>query len=221
MAKMTPTARERSLLSRRIREMEKEGYHIPEHVKEAARSGSYQTVHSYRTNRYDKLYQQATATVYNEEVSGKTYRNIRRSPEQRERFRRKVEKKHKEQAEKDALEDYFALGDQIMDNLQNIINTNFGNFGATMLQNLINSETNKYGRREFIASLYFSQDTDLMDKASKLADVPDSKSKRKQAAALYDALSDIITGCKADLDTAVSRAYTGWASEEGEDNEGG
>lgn len=221
MVKMTPTARERSLLSRRIREMEKKGYRIPEHVKEAAKRGSYQTVHSYRTNRYSKLYEQATATVYNEEVSGKTYRNIRRSPEQRERFRRQVEEKHKEQAKKDAFDDFFAAGDVIMDNLQDTIRSNFGNYGAMMLQNLVNAETRKYGRKEFIASLYFSQDTDLMDKASKLAEIPDSKSKRKQAAALYDALSEIITGCKADLDTALSIAYTDWANEEGEDNEGG
>ena len=219
--KPSKTAHERSLLSSQIRRMESRGYRISLEAKQAAKTGSYQTLHSYRRNDYSKLYEQSTANVYNREISGKTYRNIRRSPEQRERLRKKIEEEDRQQAEKDAFEKYFAVGDQIMNNLQSIINTNFGNFGANMLQHLINAETNKYGRREFIASLYFSQDTDLMDKASKLADVPDSRSKRKQAEALYDALSDIITGCKSDLDTAISRSYTEWANEEGEDDEGG
>lgn len=219
--KPTKTARERSLLLSQIRRMESRGYRISPEAKQVAKTGSYQTLHSYRRNDYSKLYEQSTANVYNREISGKTYRNIRRSPEQRERLRKKIEEEDRQQAEKDAFEKYFAVGEQIMNNLQSIINTNFGHFGANMLQHLINAETIKYGRREFIASLYFSQDTDLMDKASKLADIPDSRSKRKQAEALYDALSDIITGCKSDLDTAISRSYTEWANEEGEDDESG
>lgn len=77
--RMTATQRERALLQQQVRRMESRGYRISGDLKAKISIGKYQTLHSLRRNKYDKLYSGASAEIDGKIVGGHEYRKIQRS----------------------------------------------------------------------------------------------------------------------------------------------
>lgn len=57
---LTKTQKERKLVQQQIRRLEKKGYRVPDEFKAKVSTAKYQTLHSIRANRYEKLYKAST-----------------------------------------------------------------------------------------------------------------------------------------------------------------
>lgn len=57
---LTKTQKERKLVQQQIRRIERKGYRVPDAFKEKVKTASYQTLHSIRRNKYEKLYNAST-----------------------------------------------------------------------------------------------------------------------------------------------------------------
>lgn len=76
--KITETQRLRNNLKRQIANMEKRGYIIPEDIKVKASTGKYQTLKSLASQRYKKVYSQASAEYEGKTYTGTQFRTIER-----------------------------------------------------------------------------------------------------------------------------------------------
>lgn len=105
--KETKTQHERKLVKQQVRRMVARGYRINQETLDKINKGNYQTLHSLRNNRYAKLYDNATAEIDTNIVTGKRYRQHERkvSAEKAVETRRiNEEKRRVEQKAREAYE---------------------------------------------------------------------------------------------------------------------
>ena len=217
--KQPVTTKLRRLVKRTMREAERDDYRFSKEFKEQVEQADWRKLKELRKDRYRKLYEQATAEYEGDIISGTEERTRRRSEAARkgaETKRRKREERDREQAEQDAINKTFPVGIDIYNNLKDIIDTNIPLPGAEILQQLITKEIRDFGYEKFIASLYFSQNTDIAEQATKLADSGSDDIRRGLHIPPYNALIKIITQCKLSFDLLVKISLAGEKTEDGE-----
>lgn len=172
MAKRRPTATQqlRKLVQQQVRRMENRGYRIVPELKEKIKTGKYQTLKSIRKNKYAKLYENSTAEIDGDIVTGRSYRQYERKVSAEKAVetrrinedRRRVERQAKEAAEVQSEIDKWAeerrkqdeqdrqLAESIdqglvmYENITNLIDK-FPRAGSDILQQALAYEINKYG----------------------------------------------------------------------------
>lgn len=172
MAKRRPTATQklRKLVQQQVRRMEKRGYRIDTELKEKIKTGKYQTLKSIRKNKYAKLYDNSTAEIDSNIVTGRRYRQYERKVSAAKAVetrrinedRRRVERQAKEPAEVQSEIDKWAeerrkqdeqdrqlvesvdQGRVMYENITNLIDK-FPRAGSDILQQALAYEINKYG----------------------------------------------------------------------------
>ena len=174
MAKRRPTATQklRKLVQQQVRRMENRGYRIDTKLKEKIKTGKYQTLKSIRKNKYAKLYENSTAEIDSNIVTGRRYRQYerkvsaekavetRRINEDRRRVERqakeayeaevqseidKWEEERRKQDEQDyQLSESIDQGRVMYENITNLIDK-FPRAGSDILQQALAYEINKYG----------------------------------------------------------------------------
>lgn len=180
MAKRRPTATQklRKLVQQQVRRMENRGYRIGPELKEKIKTGKYQTLKSIRKIKYAKLYENSTAEIDGNIVTGRRYRQYERKVSAEKAVetrrinedRRRVERQAKEAAEVQSEIDKWAeerrkqdeqdrqlaesidQGRVMYENITNLIDK-FPRAGSDILQEALAYEINKYGRDLVMAGM--------------------------------------------------------------------
>lgn len=157
MAKKKPTATQnlRRNIKRTMRSLEKRGYIIPENVKQQIDNGKYQTLKSYQKEGYRKLYENITAEVNGQTVSGRRYRNLEREQAAQKAAQTKKAKQSPvpvEIPEQPSIDDLPNEGEITYYTLLSLIAQNPGK-GAARLQKILDDEIGSYGLQAVIRGL--------------------------------------------------------------------
>lgn len=156
MAKKKPTATQnlRRNIKRTMRSLEKRGYIIPENVKQQIDKGKYQTLKSYQKEGYRKLYENITAEVNGQTVSGRRKRNIEREQAAQKAAQTKKAKSQVpvEIPEQPPIDDLPNEGEITYYTLLSLIAQNPGK-GAARLQKILDDEIGNYGLQAVIRGL--------------------------------------------------------------------
>ena len=104
--KETKTQHERKLVRQQVRRMEARGYRINPETLNKINTGNYQTLHSLRNNRYAKLYENATAEIDSNIVTGKRYRQYERKVSAEKAVETRRTNEEKRRVERQAKESY-------------------------------------------------------------------------------------------------------------------
>lgn len=157
MAKKKPTATQnlRRNIKRTMRSLEKRGYIIPENVKQQIDKGKYQTLKSYQKEGYRKLYENITADVNGQTVSGRRFRNIERERAAQKAAQTKKAKQSQVPAqipEQSSIDDLPNEGEITYYTLLSLIAQNPGK-GAARLQKILDDEIGSYGLQAVIRGL--------------------------------------------------------------------
>lgn len=153
MAKKKPTATQnlRRNIKRTMRSLEKRGYIIPENVKQQIDKGKYQTLKSYQKEGYRKLYENITAEVNGQKVSGRRYRNIEREQAAQKAAQTK-KAKQSQVSEPPTIDNIPNEGEIVYYNLLTLIEQNPGE-GGKRLKMILDEQVAEYGKEAVIRSL--------------------------------------------------------------------
>ena len=174
--KMTATQKLRANVRRQISRMEGRGYRFSDEIKEKIKSAKYQTLKSYSTNRYRKLYGESTAlTEEGEIVSGTKYQQFvrRESARKASETRRQraaindIDKAwdeyrwEQQRREQDAL-DYinanaYHEGEIVYDEINKLIDQ-YPTKGSESLKKSLANEIRKYGKNNVLTAIGMSPD---------------------------------------------------------------
>ena len=138
-----------------MRSLEKRGYIIPENVKQQIDKGKYQTLKSYQKEGYRKLYENITADVNGQTVSGRRFRNIEREQAAQKAAQTKKAKQSQVPAqipEQPPIDDLPNEGEITYYTLLSLIAQNPGK-GAARLQKILDDEIGSYGLQAVIRGL--------------------------------------------------------------------
>lgn len=158
MARKKPTATQklRRNIKRTMRSLEKRGYIIPENVKQQIDNGKYQTLKSYQKEGYRKLYENITAQVNGQTVSGRRYRNIEREQAAQKGAQTKKAKQRAvpsvQTPQQPAIDDLPNEGEITYYTLLSLIAQNPGR-GAARLQKILDDEIGSYGLQAVIRGI--------------------------------------------------------------------
>ena len=158
MAKKKPTATQnlRRNIKRTMRSLEKRGYIIPENVKQQIDKGKYQTLKSYQKEGYRKLYENITAEVNGQTVSGRRKRNLEREQAAQKAAQTKRAKQSSvpsvEIPQQPSIDDLPNEGEITYYTLLSLIAQNPGK-GAARLQKILDDEIGSYGLQAVIRGL--------------------------------------------------------------------
>lgn len=158
MAKKKPTATQnlRRNIKRTMRSLEKRGYIIPENVKQQIDKGKYQTLKSYQKEGYRKLYENITAEVNGQTVSGRRKRNLEREQAAQKGAQTKKAKQSSVPSvqipQQSSIDDLPNEGEITYYTLLSLIAQNPGK-GAARLQKILDDEIGSYGLQAVIRGL--------------------------------------------------------------------
>ena len=102
-------------------------------------------------------------------------------------------------AEKDREDKFFRMGQSVYNRVTGIVSQYVPKPGAYILDNLLTMQIREYGFNEFTKSLYFANDSYLMDEATKLAVCDSDDIRHNRHKTPYYALVKIFEGCIFDL----------------------
>ena len=158
MAKRKPSATQqlRRNVKRTLRSLEKRGYIIPEKVREDINKGKYQTLKSYQKEGYRKLYENITAQVNGQTVSGRRKRNLEREQAAQKGAQTKKAKQSSVPSvqipEQPSIDDLPNEGEIVYYNLLTLIEQNPG-AGGDHLRLILDAQIAEYGKEAVIRSL--------------------------------------------------------------------
>ena len=158
MAKKKPTAtqRLRRNVKRTIKSFEKRGYIVSDEIKKKIDTAPYQTLKSYQRDGYRRLYEESTAIVNGQTVSGRRKRNLEREQAAQKGAQTKKAKQSSVPSvqipEQPSIDDLPNEGEITYYTLLSLIAQNPGK-GAARLQKILDDEIGSYGLQAVIRGL--------------------------------------------------------------------
>lgn len=217
--KLTATQRLRQNVKRQIRRMEQSGYRVDTEIKEKLQTAKYQTLKAYQRNKYSKLYDQATAEIDGEIVTGQ----VAKKEKAKERARiaaqtRKQRRYEKQQWAVESEEDWkrqrriqdeierrnaelYQEGQIVYDNIAEMID-DYPTEGSRALKDILKSEMNKYGRDAVIRAMAQAPD-DFIANARTIIYYEKDKDK------IHSAITDFVHVITGTLPTAEEAKQIG------------